>query len=72
MSCFLFVLFYPGSIYSYFFFLSSVSSDLYPRVVLFVLVIGLLFSFRPNIFQYFTSVLSFLLAIIDVLFVFLV
>ena len=43
------------------FFLWPVTSHLFPRLLLFVLLVVLLFSYRPNIFQRFTSVFLFFL-----------
>ena len=49
---------------------SPVPSYLFLRVVLFDLLV-VFFSFRPYVFQHFTSILTFLLVVVDFLYAFL-
>ena len=66
MSCFVYIVWFCVGIFIAFF-LSPTLSDLFSQVVLFVLSFVLLFSFRQNLFQCFSSILSFLLHCISIL-----
>ena len=66
MSCFVCIVFSCLDIFLVFL-LSLVPPYSFLRVVLFVLVVMLLLSFRPNIFQRIFSVLAFLLVVVDFL-----
>ena len=69
MSCFVCIVLSCHDIFLIFL-LSQIPSGLFPPVVLFVLLVVLLFLFRSNMFQRSSSVLSFLLVIVDFLSVF--
>ena len=69
MSCFVCIVLSCLDIFLVFL-LSPVPSDFFPWFVLFALIVMSLFSFRPNIFQRFSSVLSFFIVVVDFLYVF--
>ena len=67
MSCFVCIVwFYFGIVLV--FLLSPLSSDLFPQIVSFVLIV-LLCPFRPNLFSHFSFLFEFLLFVSDFLFV---